>query len=272
MDLSSFAEQGYVHLKGALSKKQVQILLVDAKAAFVAQMNMIGIWPRDVENEVEFSRCMFEFFKLDEARFIATGRLCQHLVSMHQLSVSSEIMKIVAEVGLKVPTIATRPTMFFNSRYLAKFQGYWKTPAHQDWRSMQGSLNSVVIWVPLLDINRDLGALEIAPGSYRHGLQNTTEDDFYRAINPSCYTDSAFKPIATELGDCLLFSAFTIHRSGTNVTDRVRWSCHFRYNDMAEKNFIERKFPNPYSYKPQQDLITPNFPAQEHLADLFTKR
>jgi ectoine hydroxylase-related dioxygenase (phytanoyl-CoA dioxygenase family) len=152
---------------------------------------------------------------------------------------------------------------------LAKSQGYWKAPAHQDWRSIQGSLNSVVIWVPLLSIDKSLGALEVVPGSHCDGLMSTTEDDFYRAIDDERYTDESFVPVETTIGDCLLFSTFLVHRSGTNSTNRVRWSCHFRFNDMLEKTFIEREFPNPYIYKPQQELITPNFPHQNLLVSLF---
>jgi len=40
------------------------------------------------------------------------------------------------------------------------------------------------------------------------------------------------------------------HKSGDILNDSIRWSCHFRYTDMLEQDFINRGFPNPYTYKP----------------------
>ena len=45
---------------------------------------------------------------------------------------------------------------------------------------MQGSLNAIVVWVPLVDV-AELGALEIIPGSHLWGLQESHEDKWYSA-------------------------------------------------------------------------------------------
>ena len=50
----------------------------------------------------------------------------------------------------------------------------------------------------------------------------------------------------SRAGDLLAFSAFLVHRSGTNSTESIRWSCHFRYNDLAEATFVERGYPHAY--------------------------
>ena len=76
-------------------------------------------------------------------------------------------------------------------------------------------------------------------------------------------------PIEVEVGDALFFSAFLLHQSGTNVTDSIRWSCHFRYNNLQEPTFIDRGFPHPYIYRPQEDLITKDFPSQAQIFKTF---
>ena len=53
-----------------------------------------------------------------------------------------------------------------------------------------------------------------------------------------------------KVGDVAIFSTLLVHKSGPILDDSIRWSCHFRYTDMLELNFIERGFPNPYTYKP----------------------
>jgi ectoine hydroxylase-related dioxygenase (phytanoyl-CoA dioxygenase family) len=83
------------------------------------------------------------------------------------------------------------------------------------------------------------------------------------------FSDDDFVPVETEQGDALFFSAFLVHRSGTNVTNSIRWSCHFRYNNLDETTFVERGYPHNYIYKPKDELITPDFPRPEQIAQLF---
>ena len=133
---------------------------------------------------------------------------------------------------------------------------------------MQGSLDSVVVWVPLMDLERPLGPLEVIPGSHIGGLLDAEMKDGYGHLGTSA-EESAFQPVDVELGDVLFFSSLLVHRSGTNVTRSIRWSCHFRYNNLAEPTFIERGFPHPYLYRPQEELITEGFPTRDALSELF---
>jgi hypothetical protein len=51
------------------------------------------------------------------------------------------------------------------------------------------------------------------------------------------------------MGDIVVFSTLLVHESGTILNDDIRWSCHFRYTNLNDKDFIERGFPSPYLYK-----------------------
>ena len=132
---------------------------------------------------------------------------------------------------------------------------------------MQGSLDATVVWVPLMDIDAALGAIEVVPGSHRRGLLTTEVVNGFGKVEG--FGDSDFVPIETRSGDVLVFSAFLVHRSGTNSTDSIRWSCHFRYNNLAERTFVERGYPHSFVYRPQQELITPGFPTEEQIQRLF---
>jgi phytanoyl-CoA hydroxylase len=123
------------------------------------------------------------------------------------------------------------------------------------------------VWMPLHDIDRSLGALEVVPESHRLGLVSTEVVDRFGKVDR--FTDADFKPVEVEQGDLLAFSSFLVHRSGTNSTESIRWSCHFRYNDLAEPTFIERGYPHAYVYHPVDDLLTPGFPAVEEVRRLF---
>jgi len=211
---------------------------------------------------------MFRFFKADMQGFTNCGKQVQHLISLHRLSLEESIEIVLKRLGLSFPNISTRPVLYFNSRYLAKKEVYWRVFPHQDWRSMQGSLDSVVVWIPLIDIPLALGSLEVVPGSHIEGLSTIEVVDGFGRVEH--YEDQDFTALETEQGDALFFSAFLVHRSGTNRTDSIRWSCHFRYNNLDEQTFIDRGYPHPYLYKPQEDLITAGFPTKEMLSSLFS--
>jgi phytanoyl-CoA hydroxylase len=264
---ASLQGQGFVRLNGFFSRQDVERVRTDAKRVFLKQMASHGLVGHADVDEYEFERDMARYFSEDPEGFINCGKTCQHLISLHRLSLCEEIEKHLIALGVKRPNICTRPVLYFNSRHLAKSEVYYKSPPHQDWRSMQGSLNAMVVWVPLADIPRELGALEIIPGSHIWGLQDSREDEWYRRIEG--LRDEQYTAVEVNAGDILFFSAFLIHRSGNNVTDRIRWSSHFRYNDLEEPTFVSRKFPNPYIYRPQQELITKDFPSIEDLQKVF---
>ena len=133
---------------------------------------------------------------------------------------------------------------------------------------MQGSLDSMVVWIPVVDVDKDLGALEIIPGSHKWGLLEAEMADGYGRLEEEI-EGSEMVPVEVEKGDALFFSSFLAHQSGTNVTEHIRWSCHFRYNNLRESTFVERGYPHPYLYQPRKDLITENFPPRELVEETF---
>jgi phytanoyl-CoA hydroxylase len=264
----SLQVRGFARMNGFFHKQDVECVRADAKWVFLKQMTGRGFLTRSNPDEQEFENAMARYFSDDLPGFINCGKTCQHLISLHRLSLQEHIVAQLIRLGIKRPNVCTRPVLYFNSRHLAKSAVYYKSPPHQDWRSMQGSLNSIVIWVPLADVSRELGALEIVPGSHLWGLQDSREDEWYRHIEG--IQDDQYQSVEMKAGDVLFFSAFLVHRSGDNVTDSIRWSCHFRYNDLEDPSFVSRKYPNPYTYAPQQELVTKDFPSVEELQRVFS--
>jgi phytanoyl-CoA hydroxylase len=268
-ELSDYKRDGFLILKSFFKKQTIEEILRDSKRIFLAQFRdrkMTSAKSPDDLLEEEFNAFLYRLFEEDLLVLTNCGKQAQHLMPLHRLALDKEIENLLTGIGLSFPNISTRPVLFFNHPKLALKKVYHKMDAHQDWRSMQGSLNSVVIWVPLVDVNKDLGALQVVPGSHRAGLQTDHMDAGFGMVNVET---SKFTSVELEQGDILLFSSFLIHQSGENITNRPRWSCHFRYNDLAERTFIERKYAHPYIYKPQEELITPDFPTEAQLNEIF---
>ena len=268
IDLDLYRRQGYVLVKSLFAKQEVEAIRAEAKEIFASQMLRCGIIESLQVDERQFEKGMYKLFEADLQAFTNCGKQAQHLISLHQLSLDLRIVDRLYALGLEHPNISTRPVLYFNAERLAKKEVYWRLSLHQDWRSMQGSLDSVVVWLPLIDIDRELGALEVIPGSHKWGLLEADIVDGYGNLRTPV-DESDLTSVEIEAGDALFFSTFLVHRSGTNITDSIRWSCHFRYNNLSEPTFRERGFPHPYVYGPQEELITPDFPRREQVLEAF---
>jgi ectoine hydroxylase-related dioxygenase (phytanoyl-CoA dioxygenase family) len=264
----AYNEKGYVLLRRFFAAEEVDRVRDEAKRIFISQMSRLGIVDGEPTSEAAFDRGMYALFQADLQAFTNCGKHAQHLISLHRLSLDDRIVGLLRTLGLEFPNISTRPVLYFNSPRLAKKEVYNRLEAHQDWRSMQGSLDSVVVWVPLVDIDRALGALEVLPGSHTKGLLPAEMEDGYGHLAEPV-DRSSFVPIEVARGDVLVFSTFLVHQSGNNVTDGIRWSCHFRYNNMSDPTFIARGLPHPYIYKPMETLLTPGFPTSGQVEKVF---
>lgn len=270
-ECATLQNQGYLLYKGFLNPSEVRSLLHDAKAVFARIMKQRKIFSGDIHS-IEFDQGMAEFFNQDKAAFQNTGKNIQNLISLHRLGVSQKIIEKLKFLGMQTPNICTRPVLLFNSKNLADEVAIYKTPPHQDWRSMQGSLNSLVVWVPLTNVDKSLGALRVIPESHLWGLQDTELQSTSRFATVTTTQATQFVDVETEVGDALFFSAFLVHESGDNLTEKARWSCHFRYNDLDEAQFIARGYPSPYTYKPSFELVTENFPKPEEILMALAKK
>lgn len=271
VNFEEYKEKGFQLVKGLFKSEEIDEIRKDAQGIFLRQMKQSGFDVENIDSEENFNISLFKLFNEHPELIISSGKHIQHLIALHRISLDQRIIDILKQLGMTFPNICTRPVMFFNAKKLAKKQVYWKTDPHQDWRSMQGSLNSMVVWVALCDIDISLGALEVIPKSHKQGLQTLEMVDSFGLVPGEVLNGQKFVPIEIKKGDVLFFSSFLIHQSGNNSTENgIRWSCHFRYNDMDEKQFIERGYPHPYVYYPNPELITQNYPDLETVKNYFS--
>ena len=270
--INSFNSDGYLYLKDFFDKDVVTSILHEAKQIFFNQFVRTKLTTKSFDklSTNEFDYLLFDFFEKDIQSYIYCGKQVQHLISLHRLSLNEKIMNVLGQVGIVQPIISTRPVMYFNHKKLSRERVYHSVDAHQDWRSMQGSLNAAVLRVPLTEISKKLGALRVVPKSHKRGLVTSNVEHGFGFVNLSNEDQQNMIDVEMNLGDALLFSSFLIHQSGDNISDTPRWSCHFRYNDINEKTFIDRGYPHPYIYKPDSTLITKNFPSLKHIQSIFS--
>lgn len=268
--IQGFKNEGFVKLKGFFEPALIADILADAQAVFAKQMVRLGILnSTEGYDSQTFRDGMFSLFQKDLQAFMNAGKQVQHLVSLHQAALSESVIDTLKELGLSTPVVSTRPVLFFNHQKLAKEKVYHTVFPHQDWRSMQGSLDAVIIWLPLVPIDAKLGALQVIPGSHKMGLVATGMESGFGKVDITDEMEKQWVNVEVEPGDALFFSSFLIHQSGVNDSEDIRWSTHFRYNNLDESTFVERGYPHPYIYKPTEELLTKGFPNQELIKNIY---
>lgn len=128
-----------------------------------------------------------------------------------------------------------------------KFKGgYFGFPAHQDYPSVGGSLDGIVVWIPIYDVDENRYPVEIIPGSHKQGIWESEKVENSSAIIPHLYSEEDFIPVCCKSGDAVLMSNFLVHRSSTNGDSRLRLAVSNRYCNGEERTFIERCYPSAY--------------------------
>lgn len=257
-----YREQGFVILKN----------FFDSKAIATLQAQVVDAFAQVCDPFESFDDALTSLFANNFPAYHGAAKCANHVPALYQLAVSPLLLHTLSDFGLSKPSIAARPLMWFHAKALASTPRYAQLPAHQEWSNMQGSLNGIVAWTPLVSISQDMGRLQVIPGSHMRGLLPFVSDeaeDYPFAILAEHYDECAFVEVDVEVGDLLLFSAFLIHRSGENKTNKIRWTCNFRYNDMACASFIKRHYLNPFQLSVSTKLLDAYEPSAEDIAAVF---
>jgi ectoine hydroxylase-related dioxygenase (phytanoyl-CoA dioxygenase family) len=149
--------------------------------------------------------------------------------------------------------------------------GYQGFAAHQDWPSIQGSLDCVVSWVPLVPIHAQKFPLLVSPRSHLRGMLQGRIQANALEISTEDISDDSFIPVIVDVGDVVCMSSWMVHKTGVVGSQGMRISCSTRWDNAAEATFIERKYPCAYQRSVQRNLITPDFPSTEQVQAVFQR-
>ena len=267
--IARYRRDGFIVVPGLFSPNRREQVLAGIAETFRLRAATLGLGPPAGEGHAAFSALLGGLFDRDIPAYVAAAKLTQSLVGVHQMGVSPELMGVVEALGLGLPAISTRPVIHYMADRLKIPGGYQKTPPHQDWRSVQGSLDGITVWTPLFDVGLNDYPLEVVPGSHLEGLRDSTPDMPNYRVRPELYSEADFRPLELAAGDAVVFSGFLLHRTGETGGENVRVSLSFRFNNVAEPHFVRRGYPDRYIYRADPAIVTPDFPSAEELGKVF---
>lgn len=269
VDREHFLKEGFVIVRGLLDPAELEAINGEMGELFALQLRRLGL-PIDRGTSREaFQANAARLLAVDVETYISTARLTQMIPAAHRLLASEPILALVRALGVSFPVVSTRLSNHIMSEALKIPGGYHKSPPHQDWRSMQGSLDSVVLWVPTTPVTERSHPLEVVPRSHLLGLLDTAEHIMTPMVADPRITDDLYRPLPMQPGDVVAFSSFLVHRTGETGDGLVRIAFSARYNNAEEPTYVAHGYPTPYKYSYRTDLMVPDFPKLADLKAVF---
>ena len=229
-----FTEHGYLVVKSGISAADLAPLIsviseaVDKRAAELYNEGVIS----DTYAEMPFERRWYALLK-------ACGRE-NEVFGWHTLVFSEALFELITHRKvLDVLEVLIGSDIQFNGDFWVRpklpNEKLTTLPWHQDSAYMPHTENDthLTVWLPLVDVASENGALQFLPGSHRSGLQTyhrVPGEAFAVPVLPPASADSEIDTLEMRKGDILVFNNLVFHRSLVNQSDTIRWSTDFRFS------------------------------------------
>ncbi len=139
-------------------------------------------------------------------------------------------------------------------------------PWHQDqgyFHTMSDDKLVVTCWVPLMNATVEAGCMEVLPGSHKVGVAR----HFWAknpapplTVHPDHLPETTPVPVPADIGDAVLMTNLTMHRSTDNTSGLIRWATDLRYESPEVGDFFpyEAAFMARSKKAPQSVLRDPH--------------
>jgi ectoine hydroxylase-related dioxygenase (phytanoyl-CoA dioxygenase family) len=214
--------QGYLLVRGVLPAEDVAGLL-DEILAIVSEAGWLLPGRSPAERIADVSKACGES---DEA-FKSVYKRIFSLESFHAFAHHPRLREVLSL--LVGPRLLIQPKLV--ARLIFPNCERLLVDAHQDHQSMAGDPESFTVWFPLHDCPRELGPLQILEGSHRFGLQKSDPKTGYVVRETALGGD--WVSGAIHAGDVLIFHSLTVHASSPNVSNQMRVSMDYRFQDYG---------------------------------------
>ena len=257
--LTRLDESGYVILKGMFDSQTVQAareavgVLVEREARKLVEAGAID----DLYRHEPFESRMVRLYEKNLDTAPSNWRPELHLPGLFDVFFCGPLLDHVeAVLGPEIrlyPNYTVRIKLPSQSLVLwhqdAGYTEHW----HKDGTGNVGELRMVNIWAPLVPARVENGCMQFVAGSHTLGLLPHVQREYYLEIPEEHIAPHAERIVDVELdpGDVVLFHNMLCHRNLPNLTNTVRWSLDWRYQDpaqptlRAEQGYIARSRREP---------------------------
>ena len=237
--IQQFEDEGFLALPGLLPAEASAPLrqeLADIVEFEARKFHAAGKVPdtfADLAFEYRLTKLCEAAVDPEEMKEAVTGGKRLKTDAVFQLWTQPVLLDVVEDlIGPEIlahPQFAVRSKMAFQQQFPEIADDYF----HQDGGLLTEDSHDtrmVNCWMPLLDVSREMGAMQFVRGSHKWGILENL--DRVR-VGEEHYSESDVVDCPIGLGGALLFHKETAHRSLPNTTDTVRWSIDIRFSDLT---------------------------------------
>lgn len=233
-----YKENGFVHLNKFLNYHDYDFIKW-VESCF----KLIGDFSIDSKLDLTTTLTELGKFYKDEGRWkefndIYVG-IFQRNIDLYRLVSDPSLIEMLNLIGIQDPYLCSDPLLMLNGGEFTNILGEsTHSPLHQDWASMQSSENSVVLWIPLVDVNKETtGSIKVWPKSQSYGLHPVKSEKWFAEISKNNFNDKEqkSKEINANKGDCILFSSLLVHQSINPKKSKSlpRLTIQLRFGDLS---------------------------------------
>lgn len=205
-NIDEFQEKGHTLVKGVLTEDEIDVY----RPIIVGAADRYNTEKRKLEDRDTYGKAFLQIMNLwqsdeDARKFVLAKRMAK---------IAADLMG-VSNVRL------------YHDQALFKEPGGGPTPWHQDqyyWPI--DTFNTITMWMPLVDIDVDMGMLTFASGSYTKGsvfnfeISDESEGAFADYVKEQEFPISRAKTM--KAGDATWHRGFTMHHANGNNSDKRR--------------------------------------------------
>lgn len=268
--IKDYSENGFFIAKSVIPKEVIHKILEETNLVVKQQLKILDLPYKENSSQDDIFHNFKTLFDADSAKYLKSVKILSKNFEVIKLFCRDEIKHLLEQLGIKHCIFPTDPAFHIMSDELKIPGGYYGFAPHQDYPSMQGSLDAPVIWIPLVNIDRNSYPLEIIPKTHHFGMMKGEMRDNCYEVDKSYYKDSDFIPVEVEVGDVVLMTSFTVHRSGlTGRKNSIRLACSNRVDNLEEEFFAKRTYPTVYKRVVERIILEPGFPSLVQVKNIF---
>jgi 2-aminoethylphosphonate dioxygenase len=151
-----------------------------------------------------------------------------------------DLSPVFAQVAKDARILSTMALLYGEQAFLFKDKLIFKPPGatgyalHQDyisWKTFPASFATVMVAIDPADSRN--GATEVFPGYHQRGCL-TPPDGMYHELPAGTVDESKAVLLELQPGDAAIFTGFTPHRSGPNLSPQWRRLLYLSYNKASD--------------------------------------
>lgn len=206
LHIDEFREKGHTLITGILNKDEVAAY----REILVEAANKHNTEKRKMEERDTYGKAFLQIMNL----WLADEQVKKFVLAKRFAGIAADLLG-VSNVRI------------YHDQALFKEPGGGPTPWHQDqyyWPI--DTHNTITMWMPLVDINVEMGMLTFASGSHKKGrvfnyeISDKSEDEFNNYVKDQQFPVS--RATTMNAGDATFHYGYTIHNAPGNHSDTMR--------------------------------------------------